>query len=62
MSLKRARLLKELTLLENGASIHDGIKLIRQENLEKLDFEILGPAGTPFENETLQLEMKLTDR
>lgn len=60
MSLRKTRLLKELALLENFS--HEGIKFIAQENLETLEFELIGPEGTPFANETLQLEMKLTNR
>lgn len=61
MSLRQTRLVKELSLLENGFN-HDGIKFLSQENLETLQFEINGPEGTPFSKEILQLEMKLTNR
>ena len=61
MSLRKTRLLKELAQLENNFS-HEGIKFISQENFETLKFEIIGPEGTPFSTEILQLELKLTGR
>lgn len=62
MSLRKTRLLKELALLESFN--HEGIKFISQDNgnLETLEFEIIGPEGTPFSNEKLQLEIKLTNK
>lgn len=65
MSLRKTRLLKELTQLQNSFN-HEGIKCLIPEgyfsSVETIKFEMKGPEGTPFFEELLQLEMTLTSR
>lgn len=66
MSLRRTRLLKELRQLKSFNN--ENIKLSRSIeedftfDFENILFEVIGPEGTPFAKEVLQLEMKLTER
>lgn len=62
MSLRRTRLLKEISLLKQGGL--SGALLIENfdDSIETLSFELCGPEGTPFAKKTLKLEMKLTKR
>lgn len=64
-SLSRTRILKELSQFKTNFN-YDGIKLTFDldeiTEISKLDFEMIGPEGTPFLNEKLKLEINLTDR
>lgn len=64
-SLRRTRILKELLQFKTNFN-YEGIKLAfdldETNEISKLDFEMIGPEGTPFVNEKLKLEMNLTDR
>lgn len=69
MSVRRTRLLKEISLLkqlqeqkqnESTAILIDNFD--ENSTIETLTFELCGPEGTPFAKEKLKLEMKITDR
>ena len=65
MSVRRTRLLKEISLLKRQER-DPCVVLIdnfdEDASIETLSFEVSGPEGTPFAKETLKLEMKITER
>lgn len=66
MSVRRTRLLKEISLLKLQAQNEWTAILIdnfdETSSIESLAFELSGPDGTPFAAEKLKLDMKITER